>query len=67
MGLIPKSIQLPIIHSGDNAQITGFEELFVLLNTNPNAEDLRRLVVSYFNKYPDLQGHLSERSFRFHE
>jgi hypothetical protein len=52
-----------IIHPGDNAQVQGFQVLFLLLDTNPAADELRRMVVDYFNDSPPLQAHLSEHDY----
>lgn len=52
-----------IVHSGDIAQIEGFRELFILLNTDPGADELRQLIVTYFNNSPSLQGHLGQSVF----
>lgn len=57
---ISRDIWLPIIHPGDSAQIQGFRDLFILLNTDPAVDNLRQLVVKYFNDSPPLRGHLSE-------
>lgn len=57
--LIPRDIWMRLIHSGDNAQIEGFRELFIHLNTDPDADELRRLIMTYFKNTPALQGHLS--------
>lgn len=59
--LIPIHIRSHIVHPGDNAQIEGFRKLFDYLNTDPAADDVRQLVVNYFNDYPYLQQHLHER------
>jgi hypothetical protein len=67
MKLIPSNIAMRIMSPGDDAQITGFQELFVLLNTNARAEQLRKLIVNYFNNSPTLSEHLSQlpsQSFR---
>lgn len=58
--LVPSDIAKRIYHSGDNAQITGFQELFVLVNADPSAEELRRLLVNYFNDSSVLRNHLSQ-------
>jgi len=47
-----------LIHSEPTAHIKGFRNLFDYLNTEPMADDLRQLVVNYFNEYPHLQSHL---------
>jgi hypothetical protein len=59
MQLIPERIAKRVIHPGDDAQINGFEELFVLLNTDQDAGRLRKLIVDYFNNTPFLREHLS--------
>jgi len=56
--LIPNHIRRRIMHRGENAQIEGFRELFILLNTDPDADELRRLIVVYFKNCPTLRGHL---------
>jgi len=58
MELIPRHIERHIVHTGDIAQIEGFRNLFNYLNTEPVADDLRQLVVNYFNEDPHLQPHL---------
>jgi hypothetical protein len=58
--IIPSAIAKRIYHPGDIAQIAGFQELFVHLNTNPDAEELRRLIVNYFNASFDLRCYLSK-------
>jgi hypothetical protein len=60
MELIPRHIERHIVHIGDNAQIEGFRKLFEYLNANQAADDLRQLVVNYFNGHPVLQPHLRE-------
>ena len=60
MKLIPRHIERCIVHIGDNAQIEGFRKLFEYLNAKPEADDLRQLVVNYFNDHPPLQPHLHE-------
>jgi len=61
---IPPAIAKLVCHPGDIAQIEGFQELFIHLNTDPNAEKLRKLVVDYFNGSPILRPYLSQ-SHRF--
>jgi hypothetical protein len=63
MGLIPRKISRHLVHSDPRAQIEGFQELFILLNNDPNAKALRQLIVSYFNNSPPLRGHLSQYSY----
>jgi len=58
--LIPPAITKRVNHPGDIAQIEGFQELFVHLNTDPSAEKLRKLVVNYFNGSPILRPYLSQ-------
>ena len=60
MDLVPRDIKRHIHHQGDNAQIEGFRKLFDYLNTDPAADDLRQLVVNYFNDRPCLRSHLRE-------
>lgn len=57
--LIPSDIAIRITHPSADAQITGFQGLFVILNTKSEAEELRRLIVHYFNHSASLRGHLS--------
>jgi len=47
-----------IIHIESTAQIKGFQDLFIHLNTNPDANDLRRLIYDYFVNSPPLCAHL---------
>ena len=58
--LIPSAIAKHIHYPGDIAQIAGFQELFVHLNTNPDAEELRKLIVNYFNAPLNLRCYLSK-------
>ena len=60
MELVPRDIQRHIIDDGDNARIEGFRKLFDYLNTDPAANDLRQLIVNYFNDHPYLREHLHE-------
>ena len=57
--LLPPNIALHINHDSANAQITGFQELFVILNTKSEADELRKLIVHYFNHSAPLRRHLS--------
>jgi len=68
MELIPRPIWSHLIHSEPTAHIKGFRNLFDYLNTEPIADDLRQLVVNYFNEYPRLQPHLHPplRGFSLH-
>jgi hypothetical protein len=63
MELIPIHISWHIIHSDSVAQIRGFQELFILLNNDPNTSTLRRLIEAHFNDSPPLRGHLSQYSY----
>jgi len=56
--LIPRRIWTHIIHSESSAQIKGVEDLFIHLNTDPNADGLRRLINDYFVNSPPLTAHL---------
>ena len=58
--LIPPHIQKHIIHGAATAHIEGFRQLFDHLNMEPTADDLRQLVVDYFNSHRYLQPHLHE-------
>ena len=58
--LIPRHIRRHIVHGGDNAHIEGFRQLFDHLNAELAADDLRQLVVNFFNDHPALQPHLRE-------
>jgi hypothetical protein len=60
MASVPPEIMKHIVHPEATAQIKGFQELFVLLNTDPHVDHLRRLVVNYFNDSPWLRTHLRE-------
>jgi len=55
MELIPRHVERHLVHTGDNAHIEGFRKLFEYLNTEPAADDLRQLVVNYFNDVRYLQ------------
>ena len=61
MELIPSHIWSHLIHSEPTAHINGFRNLFDYLNTEPIADDLRQLVVNYFNDHAPLQPHLREQ------
>jgi hypothetical protein len=60
MALIPGHIKKRIIHSDVNANIQGFQELFVHLNKGRPLKRLRELVEAYFNDRPPMRGHLSQ-------
>ena len=61
MELIPRDIRLNILHTGDNAQIRGFSELFVHLEViGRPATNLRDRVVTYFEESPVLRPYLSQ-------
>lgn len=60
MELIPSDIVKHIEHPGVDAQITGFQELFIRLNMDPSADELRKRVVKYFKNTPFLCEHLSQ-------
>jgi len=60
--LIPRDIRILILHPGDIARIKGISELFTFLNTNPDAQHIRRLMLDYFENTPYLRGHLRSRS-----
>ena len=59
MALIPGRITKFMIHSGPEAQIRGFQELFLHLNKDQSPAPLRELIHTYFNDSPSLRGHLS--------
>ena len=59
MTLIPIHIQRRILYPGDIARIEGFRDLFKLLNTDPDAEELRKRIIDYFEGLPALRGNLS--------
>jgi len=65
MKLIPRRITRYMTHSGPEAQIRGFEELFLYLNKDPSSAPLRELIHAYFNDSPSLRGHLSQSSLVF--
>jgi len=65
MKLIPSRITKYMIHSGPEAQIRGFEELFLYLNKDRSSAPLRQLIHAYFNDSPSLRGHLSQSSLVF--
>ena len=56
--LIPRRIWMHIIHIESPAQIKGFQDIFIHLNADPNANDLRRLIYNYFVNSPPLCAHL---------
>jgi len=55
MELIPRPIWSQLVNFGPTAHIEGFRNLFDYLNTEPGADDLRQLVVNYFNNVHYLQ------------
>ena len=65
MALIPSRITKYMIHSGSDAQIRGFQELFLYLNKDSSPAPLRQLIHAYFNDSPPLRGHLSQSSLVF--
>ena len=65
MVLIPGHITKYMIHSGPEAQVRGFQELFLHLNKEPSPAPLRQLIHAYFNDCPSLRGHLSQSSLIF--
>jgi hypothetical protein len=44
----PEQIWTYIVHFDSSAQIKGFQELFVHINNDPNADNLRLLIHGYF-------------------
>jgi len=60
MALIPSRITKYMIHSGPEAQVRGFQELFLYLNKGRRPAPLRQLIHAYFNDCPSLRGHLSQ-------
>jgi hypothetical protein len=62
MALIPPRITKFMNHSGPEAQIRGFQELFLYLNKDRSPAQLRQLIHAYFNDSPSLRGHLSQSS-----
>jgi len=55
VGLIPRPIWSQLINLGPTAHIEEFRNLFEYLNTESTADDLRQLVVIYFNDVRYLQ------------
>ena len=66
MNHIPGHIKKRITHPNPESQISGFEQLFVHLNSHPGPRNLRRLVVAYFNENLPLRPHLSQSLFNYH-
>lgn len=60
LALLPRDIRMRIVNPGDIAQIEGFRELFIHLNTDPDADELRRRIFIYFKDSPSLRGNLSQ-------
>src|SRR5580692_4130775 len=60
MALIPRRITRYMIHSAPEAQVRGFQELFLYLNKDPSPTPLRQLIHTYYNDSPSLRGHLSQ-------
>ena len=63
---LPPDIRVHIFHSSAFTRGTGFKELFTLLNTDPEADGLRQLVVNYFNNSLSLRKHLREQDLSHH-
>ena len=59
MKRIPRKIQRRITHSADLAQIDGFHDLFIHLNSHPGPHELRHLIIAYFRGSPYLREYLS--------
>jgi hypothetical protein len=57
---LPADVRKHVIHPEATAHIKGFQDLFMLLNTDEEADQLRRLVVNHFNDSLWLQKHLRE-------
>jgi hypothetical protein len=55
MGLIPRPIWSRFVNFGPTAHIEGFQNFFDYMNTEPAADELRQLVVNYFNDVRYLQ------------
>jgi len=51
---------MQIIYPQGSTHIEGFRNLFILLNTDAAAGDLRRLIFEYFKAFSDLHAHLRE-------
>jgi len=62
MVLIASRITKYMIHSGPEAQVRGFQELFLYLNKDSSPTRLRQVIHAYFNDSPSLRGHLSQSS-----
>ena len=60
MAYLPADIRWHILHPGVDAQIQGFQDLFILLDSDPAPDSLRATVVAYFNRTPRLREHLRE-------
>jgi len=60
--LIPKDIWNHIIHPDGSTNIKGFRDLFIHLNTNADADELRRLIFDYFHTSAYWRSYLSESS-----
>jgi len=55
MALIPSHIRRRIRHPEGVARVEGFQDLLILLNLDPDAEQLRRLIIDYFKSSPTLR------------
>ena len=59
---LPRVIWTQLINPDANAHIKGFRDLFIILDTNETADDLRQLVVDHFKHITWLRAHLSEHA-----
>ena len=63
--LLPRVIWTQLINPDANAHIKGFRDLFIILDTDQTADDLRQLVVDHFNGVPSLRQHLREHAYSY--
>ena len=60
MALIPSYIRRRLLYPGDIPRVEGFQELFTLLNTDPDTAVLRGQIIGYFEGSPALRVQLSQ-------
>ena len=60
MSSIPSYIRRRIAHADPNAHVSGFQKLFIYLNSDGCPIHLRELIEDYFSECPPLCKHLSQ-------
>ena len=59
LALVPSHIRRLLCHPERSTHLEGAQELFILLDLDPDAEALRQLVIGYFEGSPELRRYLS--------